>query len=167
MKNTNHDACEAEIARMVDGMDFSDDPTPPPTAPGSPKVFITTLLAGSTVMVYRSPGDYWSELGAQGFMTSPEEAINAALDTSHTKYESVGETSQWVRHSRDELSRSSKGTNCTVKRVGGGWIAEVHTHTAQGWFRTAEAAMAAVNKALVVRAPPSVDDLIDDMDFED
>lgn len=146
MKKVTNDSLDAEIARMIEGMDFSDDPEPPPKAPSMPQVFITKLLPDGTVVVYGSRGGYWSELGEQSFMSSPAEALAFALDTTSRKYKAQGETSQWMRYSSDEFSRSISGTQCTVKRVGGGWMAEVRTHTAQGWFSTAQEAMAAADK---------------------
>ena len=146
MKSTPNPDFDEDFESLIDSMDFSDDPTPPPKAFSPPQVFITELLPDGTVVVYGQPRGWWSELGAQSFMSSPAEAISIALDTKRRKYKADGETSHWVRYGSDEFRCSVNGTDCTVKRVVGGWMAEVRTHTAQGWFRTAEEAMAAAGK---------------------
>jgi hypothetical protein len=170
MNSKNISDVDAEIARMVDGMDFSDTPAAKPEGPTAPVLHRGTKSKDGTVVVYGTSWGNWSELGVQGFAASPEEAINAALDSHHTKYKAVGETDKWIWLGMDEYIRSANGSDCTVKRIGMGWMAEVRKHSAKGWFDSPEAAMAAFDKDQI-SGPRSnkgaTSDSLDDVDFDD
>ena len=136
--NTKNPAIDAEIASMIEGMDFSNyEATQVNPTQSYPKgVYLQPPKSGIAV-VYCRHGGFWTT--PEGFCThsTAQEAIDYALHPPKAP--------QWV-HGKGERGPFGGSTYATVERVDQGWMCEVRIHIAQGYFKTREGAQAAADK---------------------
>lgn len=148
---TNRPEIDAEIATLIDSMDFDDSPdTPTSPAQESPKAVYLKPPANGIATVYSIDDDTWKSDDGIGSHSTAEAALAYALNPPKTPQWDYGghEGDGWQWYSHDEYYRDVGSTRASVKLMAGGWVSAVRTHTVQGNFKTAEEAIAAANKTL-------------------
>lgn len=145
---TNRPEIDAEIATLIDSMDFEDSPdTPTNPAQERPKAVYLKPPANGIATVYSIDDDTWKSDDGIGSHSTAEAALAYTLHPPKTpQWDYGGHAGDgWQWYNDDMFYRDAGSTRAYVKLTAGGWVSEVRTHTVQGNFKTPEEAIAAAN----------------------